>query len=50
MSKDDDERLKNLVLFKMYATDKEVEEMMPVFAGITIVLIVLGLLYWLIGT
>lgn len=27
---DDDERLKNLLMFKVYATDEEVSEMAPV--------------------
>ena len=41
MSKDD-ERFKNLLIYKMYATDNEIEEMMP--ALLVVVIIVIGLL------
>jgi L-asparagine transporter-like permease len=40
----DDERFKNLMLFKIWATDKEMEEMVPIIAVILIIgLIVLGI-------
>jgi hypothetical protein len=34
---DDEQRFKNLLLFKMYATDKEVEQISPIIALIIIV-------------
>jgi hypothetical protein len=42
MSKDG-ERLKNFLIYKIYATDKEVEEMQPglIFLGIVAIIIVL---------
>ena len=42
MSKEDDERLHNLILFKVYATDKELDSLMP--ALLIFVCIVLGII------
>lgn len=45
---DDDERLKNFVLFKFYGTDKELEEASPALAVVIIIaLIGLGVLAYL---
>jgi hypothetical protein len=42
---DDEERLKNLVLFKFYGTDKEMEEAAPFSFAVLAVIIVGGVLY-----
>jgi hypothetical protein len=39
---EDGERLKNLMIFKVYATDKEMDEMTPIF----LLLAVVGLIAW----
>jgi hypothetical protein len=40
---EDNERFKNLLLFKVYATDEEIEEMAPaILIGVLIVLAVIG--------
>lgn len=41
-----DERLKNFLLFKVYATDAEMEEMAPAIAVIGIVIVVLALIFY----
>lgn len=45
MSKDDDkERLRNFVFYKIYATNKEMEEAAPfIVIGVLVVLIVIGI-------
>lgn len=48
MNNDDWEKLKNFTIFKVYATDREMEDMMPVFGIIVLILIVIGGLYWLL--
>lgn len=40
----DDERIKNLLLFKVYATDKEIEEMAPWLIGAFIVIIIIAII------
>lgn len=40
MSKDD-ERFRNLIMFKMYATDDEIEDMMPAILVVAIIAVVL---------
>lgn len=45
MSKDDDERLTNLIIYKMYATDSEIEQMAPAICVICVVAIVLLLVF-----
>lgn len=49
MSPQDKQRLKNLLIYKVYATDKEMEDMAPVFVGIIviIVLIIIGVNIWM---
>ena len=42
----DSERLWNLMVFKMYATDEEIAEMMPVFGVIILLVIIFGLVYY----
>jgi hypothetical protein len=44
---DDDERLRNFLIFKFYGTDKELDESSPIF-GIVILLGIIGLLIWLV--
>lgn len=39
MSREDDERLKNLLLFKMYCTDAERDKLMPWVLIITILVV-----------
>lgn len=34
---DDEQRMKNLLMFKMYATDKEIEKLAPIVLCLTIV-------------
>lgn len=44
---DDEQRFWNLCVFKIYATDKEIEEMTPVL-GVILAIILIGLgAYWL---
>ena len=38
MSKEDDERLKNFLLFKVYGTDSEISDIAPWILGIAVVL------------
>jgi hypothetical protein len=42
----EDERLKNLILYKMYATDKEMEEMAPMLLGILAIIVVVGAFFY----
>lgn len=44
-NKDDDERFWNLMVFKMYMTDKEMEEAAPFLLGVIVVILV-GLGLW----
>lgn len=46
---DDDQRLKNLLLFKVYLTDKELEEAGPAFGIIAIVIVVVLVLIACVG-
>ncbi len=41
----DSQRFWNLIVFKMYATDDEIEDMMPIFGIIILLVIVGGLIY-----
>lgn len=43
--KEDDERFKNFLLFKMWATDEEVEDIMPGFVVVIVVAFVLFLIF-----
>ena len=44
---DDKERFWNFLVFKMWVTDKELDELGPFLAGATLVLLVIiGLLVW----
>lgn len=47
-SKDDEDsqRWWNLMIYKMYATDKEIDEMMPVFGVIFLLAIIIGIVYY----
>lgn len=47
MSKDDDERLRNLVIFKVYATDDEMADAAPIILGVLAVVAIIGGL-WLL--
>lgn len=49
MSEEDDERVRNLVSYKMYATDEEMEQAGP-FILIIIVLIVIGVIVFNVFT
>lgn len=42
----DDQRFWNMIVFKMYATDDEVEEMVPVILGVLGVVGVIALIVW----
>lgn len=44
---DDDQRFWNLVVFKVYATDKEMEEIIPLILGIGLVVGIIIFLFWL---
>jgi hypothetical protein len=44
MSKKDDERLRNLILFKVWATDEERDE---VFGFVVVIAMVVGVIYLL---
>jgi hypothetical protein len=46
MDKKDLERLKNLTLFKVCATDKELEEIAPILGIILLIAFILGLGWW----
>lgn len=41
MSDEDDQRWRNLMLFKMYATDKEIADMGPWLLGAVVVIVIL---------
>lgn len=43
------QKFKNLILFKMWATDKEMDEIMPVLGTILVVVLAIALLVWLVG-
>lgn len=45
---DDDEKWKNLLLFNVWGTDKEVEEALPFIAiAIVVIVIIFALIYFL---
>lgn len=41
MKNDDWERMKNGLIFKMYLTDREMEEVTPALAGVFVVVVVI---------
>lgn len=47
MSREDDERFWNLVVFKVYATDKELEEMAPALLVVILIAAVVVFGFWL---
>lgn len=46
---EDGEKLKNMMMFNFYGTDKELEEASPVFAVIIVIIILIGLGFWIFG-
>lgn len=44
---DDDQRMWNFLVFNFYGTDKELDEAGPVFVIIMIIVIIIGLIWWL---
>lgn len=48
MSKEDDERFWNLIIYKMWATDAEMAEILPVLGviGLVIFVVVVGAFLW----
>lgn len=49
MSKEDDEKLWNFVLYKCYMTDKEMEEAAPYMLGFLGIICLVGFIWWLIA-
>ena len=46
MSKDDDERFWNFIIYRFYGTDKELEEALPILGVIALIAIIgLGLFF-----
>jgi hypothetical protein len=46
---EDDERFWNFVMFKFYGTDKELDEVAPVFGIILLLCIIGGLIWWAVS-
>ena len=44
---DDYEKFKNFIIFKIYSTDKERDEIMPWIGGIVLVILVIAGIVWL---
>jgi hypothetical protein len=47
VSREDDERLWNLIVFKVYATDRELEDAAPFILGVLAVIAVVAFCFWL---
>jgi len=44
---EDDQRFWNLIIYKMYLSDKEMEEAAPFMLGVFAVIAVIGILVWI---